>query len=267
MPKAADLTRAEPPLRVEIVTHCWNYSQFLVYQLSSLVKYPPKECQITHTVFYSTEDPVTVRLLDYYKKLNIPTVCWNFCDLPKEALFRRSIGRNIAAKASKADWVWFTDCDVLFHEHALDSLARRLIGSQEILVYPQTMWVSPRLDDNDPIIEKGRELPSIPTIDTSQFTPRKQHRAMGPIQIVHGDVARACGYCDSLPVYQKSTDHWRKAYEDRAFRWLLGTHGVPMDIPNVFFIRHAEKGRYQKNNPFSVVRKAIRKLQFALFDR
>ena len=52
-----------------------------------------------------------------------------------------------------------------------------------------------------------------------------------------------------------------KTYEDRAFRWLIGTHGTPLDIPNVCQIRHIVKGRYNKNSFFTRVRKFIRKSQ------
>jgi hypothetical protein len=80
-------------------------------------------------------------------------------------------------------------------------------------------------------------------------------------------VARACGYCDSLAVYQKTMPRWSKCYEDRAFRWLLGSQGVPIDVPNVLFIRHAEKGRYQQNSQLSVLRKTIRRVKSALFNK
>ena len=82
---------------------------------------------------------------------------------------------------------------------------------------------------------------------------------MGPYQITHGDVARACGYCESIPVYQKPANHWRKAYEDSAFRWLIGTPGVAIDLPGVCQIRHLAKGRYRRNAPSSRLRTLLRR--------
>ena len=54
---------------------------------------------------------------------------------------------------------------------------------------------------------------------------------------------------------------WMKTYEDRAFRWLIGTHGTPLDIPNVCQIRHIVKGRYKTDSWWTKVRKAVRKSQ------
>lgn len=267
LPQRSSLAQASLPVKLEIVSHCWKYAEFQLYQLSSLVNYPPTQCQVTHTVFYSEEDADTVRLLNFFRDKVVPNVSWNFIALPKEQLFRRAIGRNLAAKNTKADWVWFTDCDVVFHQGALDALAQQLLGKQEYLLYPEQMLVTSLLAKDDPLIAKARAEPAVMDIDMSQFSVRKFSRATGPIQIAHGDVARACGYCASLKVYQKTMSRWSKCYEDRAFRWLLGTQGTPITVPNVLFIRHAEKGRYQQDSQLSVVRKTIRRVKSALLNR
>ena len=121
-------------LQLEIVSHCWKYAHMLVYQLSSLVLFPPQSCTVTMTVFYGEEDTATVALLAYFGELKVPNVVWNWQCLPRQALFRRAIGRNLAARNSQADWVWFTDCDVLFRAGCLDGLAAALQGRQDVLV-------------------------------------------------------------------------------------------------------------------------------------
>jgi hypothetical protein len=219
------------------------------------------------TVFYSDQDIATLSLLNYFLNKKVLNVEWNFVALPKEQLFRRSIGRNIAAKQTKADWIWFADSDVLFYEDALDTLSDLLTDSKEILVYPRRMWVSSRLEEDHELIQLGKNRPGILSIDRQAFSPREYNRAIGPAQIVCGNVARALGYCDSLDVYQKTTNRWRKTYEDRAFRWLLGVQGTALDIPNLYYIRHVEKGRYRGGGVTASVRKSIRKIQFNLFDR
>lgn len=267
LPERSALSKAGVPLQLEIVSHCWKYAEFQLYQLSSLVNYPPTRCEVTHTVFYSEEDADTVRLLNFFRQKTVVNVRWNFIALPKEQLFRRAIGRNLAAKNTTADWIWFTDCDVVFHQGALDALAEQLADKQELLVYPQKMLVTSLLAKDDPLIAKARAEPAVMDIDMSQFSVREFSRATGPIQIAHGDVARACGYCEGLAVYQKTMPRWSKCYEDRAFRWLLGSQGVPIQVPNVLFIRHAEKGRYQQDSQLSVVRKTIRRIKSALFNK
>ncbi|MFI3246227.1 MAG: glycosyltransferase family A protein [Ferrimonas sp.] len=267
LPTQASLTPAPEMFTLEIVSHCWKYSEFQLYQLSSLVNHPPTKLKVVHTVFYAEEDTDTVRVLDFFATQTVENVTWNFQALPKEQLFRRAIGRNKAAKATQADWIWFTDCDVVFHEHALDTLAEQLVGRQDYLVYPEQMLATDLLPKDDPLIVAAKAKPRLMALDLSRFSVRKFSRATGPIQITHGDVARACGYCASLAAYQKPAASWAKCYEDRAFRWLLGTQGVALAIPNVLFIRHAEKGRYTKNSAFSDFRKWVRRVKSEQFNR
>lgn len=254
-------------IALEIVNHCWNYSHLLIYQLSSLVMFPPRRLSATVTVFYCPEDRRTASLLAFFETLQVPGVGWNWQALPKEQLFRRAIGRNRAALATQADWVWFTDCDLLFREGCLDTLADRLQGRRDALVYPRQEHRTPLLASDDPLLVAGRRESRVLDIDTAQFAARYPSRATGPLQIAHGDVCRACGYCDALAVYQKPSDRWCKAHEDRAFRWLLRSQGVPIEIPGVYRIRHLDKGRYSGGEASTALRSRIRRAQSWLRDR
>lgn len=250
-------------LRLEIVSHCWRYGHFLTYQLSSLVNHRTEKFDITMTVFHTPEDEAVTRVLDYFGRMEVPGISWNWQAIPRERLFRRSIGRNLAAKATGADWIWFTDADILFHERCLDTLADLLQGRDDALVHPRIGLGTDLLPDDHPILEKGRQGPNLLEIPLSEFRPYggPRPKAKGPHQITHGDIARACGYCDSIRYYQTPAERWMKTYEDRAFRWLIGTHGTPLDIPNVCQIRHIVKGRYAKDSPITRLRKFIRKSQ------
>ena len=204
-------------------------------------------------------------MLDYFGRMEVPGVTWNWQALPKEELFRRGIGRNIAAKQTKADWIWFTDADIIFHESCLDTLADLLQGRDDGLVHPRIGLGTSLLPEDDEILEKGKQGPNLLEIPIDQFHPYggPRPKAKGPHQITHGDIARACGYCDAIKYYQTPAARWMKTYEDRAFRWLIGTHGTPLDIPNVCQIRHIVKGRYKKDSWWTKVRKAVRKSQDA----
>ncbi|GAB2908090.1 glycosyltransferase family A protein [Rheinheimera gaetbuli] len=266
-PDKASLRVFNDNIKLEIVSHCWNYARFFVYQLSSLVKYPPSNMQLRFTVFYSAEDTETAKLLKHFQTITVPNVEWNFQELPTPLLLRRAIGRNHASKHTTADWIWFADCDMVFHEGCLDTLEQLLKGRQDILLFPDTLLVTPLLTEADPMISAGKDKTALLEVDKTKFKPRKFDRATGAIQIIHGDVARACGYCDDLAVYQKPKQHWTKTYEDRAVRWLLGTQGTPIALPNLLLIRHAEKGRYKEDSKISVVRKAIRRVKSALINK
>lgn len=247
-------------LNIQIVSHCWRYAHLLAYQLSSLANHPPSDVEVTMTVFYATEDADTAELLELFGAMDVPNVTWNWEARDKTRLFRRSIGRNEAALASDADWIWFNDCDVIFRDGCLDVLGRELQGRRDALVYPSHEFVSPVYEPGDPVLEAARE-PRVVDIDPHSFVRRDYTRAVGAMQITHGDVARAGGYCKDIGVFQQPTDRFAKAREDRAFRWLLDTSGVPLKVPGVYRIRHQAKGRYHNKGMHSRLRTRVRKIQ------
>lgn len=247
-------------LHLEIVSHCWNYANMLLYQLSSLVQFPPTKMRVTMTVFYNEADTETQALLAHFSSIEVPGVTWNWQQLPTQALFRRAIGRNLAAKQSQADWIWFTDCDLLFREGCLDALNEALQGRQNALVYPREEFCTGLLPADHELLKPDLEHIEVRDIDSTLFRKFEKSRATGPLQITHGDVARAVGYCEALTYYQRPSHTWCKAYEDRAFRWLLRTQGEPLDVPGVYRIRHAAKGRYTGSRLSNGVRGALRQL-------
>lgn len=265
-PRPAETERRTGRLHIEIVSHCWRYAHLLAYQLSSLVNHTPDNCRVTMTVFHSPEDKDTLRLLEIFGAMDMPNVTWNWQARAKTRLFRRAIGRNEASLASEADWIWFTDCDVIFHAGCLDGLANALQGQRAPLVYPDREYCSPVYEPGNSVLEAARE-PKLVDIDPDSFVCQKRTRATGPLQITHGDVARACGYCRDIPVYQQPTDRWAKTQEDRAFRWLLGTSGIAVRVPSVYRIRHQDKGRYRRKGLHSRLRARIRKTQLRLRER
>jgi hypothetical protein len=231
------------PLRLEIVSHCWQYSRLLNYQLSSLVLDAPQQVELCMTVFYSPEDSDTRRVLDFFAGQDVPRVTWNPRALERSRLLRRAIGRNLAARETSADWIVFTDCDVLFREGALDALGAELARRQDRLVFPREHRISELLTGDDPMLHAPEGFPVLEDIDPSRFFPEVRDRAVGGLQIVRGDVARAAGYCANIPLYQRPVPAWRKTYEDRTFRWLLGTRGTAIEVPGFYRIRHVSKGR------------------------
>lgn len=255
--------RRSGKLKLEIVSHCWRYGHSLTYQLSSLVTHQTDKLDVTMTVYHVADDESVAPVLDFFGAIDLPGVTWNWIALPKEQLFRRSIGRNQAAKSTQADWIWFCDCDIIFNEGCLDTLADELQGRDDTLVFPKIGLGTPLLPDDHEILEKGRAGPAILDVPIDQFTPVGGilEKAKGAYQITHADIARALGYCARIGHYQQPADRWRKTYEDRAFRWLIGSDGTGLDVPGVCQIRHIVKGRYKKNSLFSRIRAIIRKRQ------
>ena len=259
----ADVPRARRTgtLSLEIVSHCWRYGHFLLYQLSSLVIHRTEKLVVTMTVYHAPGDQSVLKVLRFFEGIEVPGVLWRWRPLPEERLFRRSIGRNLAAKATQADWIWFTDADVVFHGGCLDTLADLLQGRDDVLVHPRAPLGTELLPEDHELLRQGRAAPAVLDIPMREFRHYggNHDRAKGPYQITHGDVARALGYCESIGLYQRPAPRWRKAYEDRAFRWLLGTDGVALDIPGCCQIRHAAKGRYRQGSASGRLRSFIRK--------
>jgi hypothetical protein len=267
-PDAATLAARTGVLDIEIVSHCWNYAHLLAYQLSSLVRHPPTRARVTMTVCHATEDSATRELLTWFGAQVIPNVRWNWVTLTKGELFRRAIGRHRVCQATKADWLWFTDCDIVFHRDCLDTLADQLQGRRDALVYPKEERVTPFLEADDPRLAATAAQHRLIDIDPAQFTllPNPP-KAKGAYQIVHGDVARQVGYCGNLGVFQRPAPRWAKTYEDAAFRWLLGEDGMGVDVPGIYRLRHVEKGRYGDNATMAAVRGGIRRAKAGVEER
>ncbi len=267
-PDPARLAARTGVLTIEVVSHCWQYAHLLAYQLSSLVNFPPTRARVRMTVFHAAEDACVRDLLAYFGAIEVPGVAWNWQALPPRELFRRSIGRNRAARGTPADWVWFADCDILFHRDCMDTLAARLQGRQDPLTYPEEERVTAMLEETDPLLLAERDRPRVVDIDPGRFKLlRNPPRAKGAYQIVHGDVARQFGYCEQLSVFQRPAPRWAKTYEDSAFRWLLGCDGVGLDVPGVYRIRHLHKGRYGDSKAAARLRGNIRRAKAGIQER
>ena len=261
IPKQNELTMPSGRPHLEIVCHCWQYAHMLVYQISSLVNFVPTELAVTYSLFYAEEDEQTQKLVDAFSAMSISNVSWNWNKLPKESLFRRAIGRNQAALNSTANWLWFTDCDLVFHEGCLDTLSASLKTQQTGLLYPARESITDLLPADHPMIDQSLAKAPPLDIDTSLFHNNEISKAKGAFQIVHGDVARAAGYCNNMKLYQQPDSRWRKTYEDTVFRNLIGYQGEPVDVPQLYRIRHVAKGRYAKDSAISDIRSKIRHAQ------
>ncbi len=249
--------------RLEIVAHCWRYAHMLRFQLASLVVHAPSDVDVTYTLYRApaADDPDTEALLREYTARAPSNLTWNVRELVPERLLRRAIGRNEAALGTAADRVWFTDCDVMFGAGCLDSLGAVMRRSSAALLYPAHERVSALLPSDHPLLgprpDDGPE--ALATLDDALFERRALSKATGPHQIVHGDVARAAGYCPRIGPYQRPAARWRKTYEDTAFRRLIGTEGESAPIESVYRVRHQDKGRYAKGGT-GALRGAVRRL-------
>lgn len=260
LPALKNIDYSGRKLKLEIVSHCWQYSHLLAYQLSSYVLHPPANTVVTVTVFFSEEDTKTAKTLDFFSGIATKNVIWNWQAVDKSLLFRRAIGRNRAAFNTTADWVWYADCDLIFSNSVIDDIAAHLKASQNPFHFPGYEFISELLPQGDPTLREYAEA-AVVDIDPKGFRRRDIQKAVGAFQIVRGDLLREAGYCNSIPLFQTPSNHWLKTYEDTIFRWLIGTDGEKLPAGGTYRIRHQEKGRYHKNSISGTIRKKVRSKQ------
>lgn len=235
---------------IEIVTHCWSgpdvpvYHRLLDYQLQSLseaARLVP-ELNITGTVFITFGDWRAIEVMNHHFGLDKSA---NFdlwlLYLPESELFRRAIGRNRAAKATKSNVVWFTDCDYFFDARALQQAHDLCLASKKNIVHPKDVYTNTHAD-GDWAVEERRTLAEVRN-RKGAFSSRRMNRAIGGIQIVKGDYCREHGYLDGTDwVEPVESDHFLSCKGDVAFRKAAGgSEGV--DISMVHRIRHSRAGR------------------------
>lgn len=238
---------------LEIVSHCHNseevpiYSNLLQLQLTSIYKYCPDDLVVTISIFYSLSDVRTVKVLDWFLARNIesPRVIFNQYALPKSELFRRACGRNIAALNTKADVIFFTDCDYIFLRGSLAAAHETCMNSDYNMVYPKQVEIHKTHDLGDQLIQKlDREPIDFAYIDPLDFMPKRQRKAIGGVQIVRGDYAREHGYLNNTK-WTKPVDPFKGFLQCRCdvpFRKQVG-QSEAVDIPAVYRVRHSRCGR------------------------
>lgn len=238
---------------IELIVHAYAekldcFAKLLTMQLSSLAVWPCQRARVIYSVCWTASDKLVYDTINamakrfesstgpYEREVEI-----NSFPMDKEMLFRRAIGRNLLARQSKADVVWFTDCDYAIGDGCLDGLADAYqAGFPAKLVFPKTLQIhkSHRIGDEllRSVVPGELYLP-----DLSQFIHRREKFAIGGLQIVSGDTARSVGYCDGTiwikPVSEEGG--FRNTTEDRVYRAILG-ESKPIEIPGLYRLRHSE---------------------------
>ena len=247
---------------IEIVTHCYSGDQVPIYhrllqmQLSSILEHYKKDIQITITVFYTMEDHLTSSIVHWFKSKCEPfqtrkSLCSNLTlnhiTLPKKLLFRRAIGRNMAAKRTYADVVWFTDVDYLFFGDSIETAYDACLKAETDMVFANKVQIHRKHqygDDLVSLLEGQHQIVHFNATFSTRFASRKERRAIGGIQIVKGNWCREHGYLsDTKWVNEVDSDiGFQSCKCDVAFRKNLGS-STGVEIPDLYRVRHSRCGR------------------------
>ena len=230
---------------VEVVTHCWNYSRLLTYQLSGFLLHPPANVNLRVSVCLCLADVPTCEAL---RELRLASQAANVEIVPiildRTQLMRRAIGRNLACKATRADVVILTDCDYVYRAGAIDDIAAAMLTAPDpVMGYVRNHMASLTHDDGDAEIS-ACVSPSMLDVDETRYGESRLRTAIGGSQIVTGEWARAHGYLPDSKRWQRGADKWQRTFEDKVFRRASGLELLPIDCPSVYRIRHSKRGRF-----------------------
>lgn len=236
------------PTKIEVVAHCWRYWRTLTYQAGGFLADPPPEwIDVVYRLFMTPDDHETARRVEMLQSLDWPAnVSFQVSPLPASRLFRRAIGRNIAALESQADVVWFTDCDYIISSRSLIDLSAAMQSCPHSFVFPEEVLEYPH-DDSERLIEAATEWQAPYRLQLPpELKKRRYRRAIGGIQIVKGDICREHGYLNGSSRWQKPQQSWQRCFDDVAFRKHLAEFGVTgrgVPIGQVVRLMHAKRDR------------------------
>lgn len=236
---------------VRIVTHCHasnlpQYAVFLQYHLSSLTRCLD-DVELSATVCYTPDDFKTSVALNWFAH-NHPDFPLKRIALDPGELFRRSIGRNLAALDSHETLVWFADVDHVFMSGCFTELLKcwnELEDPKPAMIYPGTIKIHATHALGDELVRTYDPEGDF-KIKREDFVDKHYNRAIGGVQIVAGEVARVYGYLHGSKKYQKPTDgkHPFPSFrDDIAYRSFCGMMGgvKKVQFDGVYRLRHSAK--------------------------
>lgn len=229
--------------RIEIVSHCYamrlpHYAAALAYQLTSLWDWRKWGVDVTVLACVCEKDRKACDVLQWFRNETGLPICTLHLDEPD--MSRRCIGRNHAAKTTTADIVWFADCDQAFLGGSLESLAGMKWPEGASMIYPKEIMIHKDHETGDLALASDR--PGLRRVDESEFVSKAYDRAIGGVQIVRGEFARAHGYLDGIPKWQRPKAVVLGDFKDDvAYRKFCLGHGsiVPVRLPGMHRIRHS----------------------------
>jgi len=241
---------------IRIVSHCYadkyvHFAWALKLQAMSLLQFPC-ECEVRWTVCWTESDENTSWVMDWaaerFRKLDRPLFI-DHIPLPKEWLWRRAIGRHRATLFGRDGLLWFTDCDYLFGEDCLSTLARMEWPEGASVAFPSKVLISETHEQGDQLLCQAWHVDKLP-LDEFTFVPHYYSKAIGGVQIVRAEDAWHRGYVEQgkgkwhRPVKQPFPNF----RDDIVFRQEWSRYGriVPITLPNLYRVRHT-KTSYQED--------------------
>ena len=236
-------------MSIQLVTHVYakvlpQYSIFLRAQLTSLLRSQFDDFTGI-TVCYTHDDQRVVDVLDYFDPLFDGLLIRR--PMSEPYLFRRSIGRNMAALNCSADILWATDIDHVFGPDCLRDLQTQWdqLDEKPSLAYTGEIQIQAAHSQGDQFVAEHVADRGLLGIEGLQFIKKKYLQPVGGVHILNGDFARRHGYLRDISKWQRpeiDQKPFRCFRDDRAFVKYCRTNGSTkrIQVPGIFRLRHTE---------------------------
>jgi len=226
------------------VSHCYamehgHFARAMMLQAASLASYEGPH-QIIYGLCYSSNDWITTNKMTEIISWP-PSIELLLSPMPVKMLGKRCNGRNLLAKITSADVVWFTDVDHLFTAECVNALLAMDWPGDVSLRYPGLIQISRDHETGDRTMNQhAASFPHTFKIDSGDYVDKKYNRAIGGVQIVSGQYAREHGYLDGTSWIGPCEKPFRSFKDDIAFRDRCKQHGRAerIDLPGIYRVRH-----------------------------
>ncbi len=233
-------------MNLEITIHCYNYQRRLTWMLSSILQQKGDIPNITISISYTPNNgnPKTEDVIKLFREkgLNIIDIV-----LTPEQIPNRSIARNLRTKETKADWMLYADCDLVYDPEFFANIKQQLesdnfknedkvIGADRHSLNDQFCIEYFEKEDKlqyPCIVENVAEIANKWPVKRI----RGKHDCAGYFQLVRVSAIR-----EKNQVYSgRDRDLWRSTKSDREFRLRMGGR-VPMDVLPIYHLNHDRGG-------------------------
>lgn len=184
-------------MKFEIVSHCLFYDKLLCCQLSSIHRVAQQfpGHLFTFSIVSSKRDTPTSRVANFFRSLAPSNLEILSVDLLPERVMNRAIGRNIRARETKADLVWFADVDHLIYPSCIETLVSNC--GRADMIWPSSMLYMDKVN-TQLLLDSLSDICIVDVVSHGHpGVYRDRSRPIGGLQFVLGDYARRNGYSRS----------------------------------------------------------------------
>jgi hypothetical protein len=232
-------------LTIEICIHCFNYQKRLDWMLSSVLQQKGNVPNIIINISHcpNNGNPSTESVISLFREkgLNIKETM-----LTEQEMSNRAIARNRQATETTADYILFSDSDLVYSEEFFEDLQKNIkekyrdinvvMGADRFSLDDQfcIKWFEQDKRDYPCIIENVANIVSTWKVKWK----RGKGTAPGFFQLVKVKILKEKG---GGLVTGRAKDHWRRTIADRALRIRLGGR-IGIDTKPMYHLNHDRGG-------------------------